>query len=399
MRVAMGKLSVRDLPVSGKRVLVRVDFNVPLDEAANITDDTRIRATLPTLRLILEKGGKPILLSHLGRPKGHPTPALSLLPCATRLRELLKVPVKFATDAVGAQTEQLVSQLVADEVLLLENLRFHIGEEHPDREPGYVDGLARHGDCYVNDAFGSAHRAHASIVPLAHRFPKAAAMGLLMESEVNHLSDLLLHPKRPFIAIVGGAKVSSKVGVLKSLHGKADQLLIGGGMAYTFLKARGVAVGKSLVEKDFLETAADLLKEETELVLPDDVVVAEEVKAGATFQTVTVKRGVPNGWAGVDIGAQTLTRWESLLNQANTIFWNGPVGVFEIPEFAKGTFAIARLIARTGAVTVVGGGDSVAAVNQAGVAPAITHLSTGGGATLEFLEHGTLPGVEALSGE
>ncbi len=391
----MRKKTVRDVDVRGRKVLVRVDFNVPI-ENGQITDDTRIRAALPTIRYLLDNGAAVILMSHLGRPKGKPDPRLSLRPVAEHLSTLLGKPVKFAPEPVGPQAEALTRALKPGEILLLENTRFHRGEKKND--PGFarrLAALAGPNGIFVNDAFGSAHRAHASVVGVAQYLPAVA--GFLMEKELNFLGKLLTHPERPFAAILGGAKISDKIGVIRSLLEKADRLLIGGGMANTFFKAQGYEVGASLVEDDVLDTARELLNAGgSKLLLPVDAVIADRFAADAAKQVVTVDR-VPKDWMILDIGPQTVSRFEEALRPAKTIFWNGPMGVFEFPRFAEGTFAIARTLAQMQeAVTVIGGGDSVAAVKQAGVADKITHISTGGGASLEFLEGKELPGVAVL---
>ncbi len=368
----MKQLSVQDLELKGKRVLIRVDFNVPQDELGNITDDTRIRAAVPTIEYVLKQGGKPVLMSHLGRPKGKVVPALTLKPCAERLAKLLGQPVALEPKE--------------GEITMLENLRFHPEEEKPT--PAFIKWLAGHGDVYVNDAFGTAHRAHASVVGVAKEMPQAAA-GLLLQKEIEFLGEALLNPMRPFVAIIGGAKVSSKLGVLKALAGKVDTLLIGGGMAYTFLKSRGIEVGDSLLEEDLVGAAREI-DQSCKISLPIDVRLD-------TGEVIEVAGGIPKGRSGLDAGPATLQAWRPAIASAHTILWNGPLGVFEKEEFAKGTFALARLIADSKAVTIVGGGDSVAAVKQAGVAEKISHISTGGGAALEYIENGTLPGLEALT--
>lgn len=368
----MKQLSVQDLELKDKRVLIRVDFNVPQDENGNITDDTRIRAALPTIEYVLAQGGRPVLMSHLGRPKGKVVPALTLKPCAQRLGELLDREVAMEPEE--------------GEITLLENLRFHPEEEKPT--PEFIAELASRGDLYVNDAFGTAHRAHASVVGVARAMPQAAA-GLLLQKEIDFLGGALLDPKRPFIAIVGGAKVSSKLGVLKALAQKVDTLLIGGGMAYTFLKARGIEVGKSLLEEELMDEAREITRACKELLLPVDVRLE-------TGEVVAIDQ-IPADKGALDVGPETIEAWRPFLSSAKTVLWNGPVGVFEDPQFSKGTFALARAVADSPAITVVGGGDSVAAINQAGVAENISHISTGGGAALEYIEFGTLSGIEALS--
>ncbi len=392
----MNKMTVRDIDLKDKRVLVRVDFNVPLD-GSTVTDDTRIRAAVPTLKYILEqKPRSVILMSHLGRPKGGPEPKYSLAPVAPALEALLGQPVHFAPDCVGPVAEEAASQLPPGGVLLLENTRFYKGEEKNDLE--LAQQMAKLGDVYVNDAFGSAHRAHSSTEGVARYLP--AVSGLLMEKELDYLATALEKPERPFIAILGGAKVSDKIAVIEALLGKVDRLLIGGGMANTFLKARGLSLGKSLVEEDALDTARTLLqKGGDKLVLPVDAVIGDDFKNDAQTQTIEVTAGVPDGWAIYDIGPKTVALFGSHLDGVKTVVWNGPMGVFEMSNFARGTNAIAQLLAdctARGAVTIIGGGDSAAAVEAAGLAARMTHISTGGGASLEMLEGKALPGVVAL---
>jgi phosphoglycerate kinase len=388
----MRKKTVRDVDVGGRRVLVRVDFNVPLEGGA-VGDDTRIRASLPTIRHLVDAGARTILCSHLGRPKGKPDPKYSLAPVAGRLGDLLGRPVRMAPDCVGETVERLVAGLGAGDVLLLENLRFHAEEEAND--PGFARALASLADLYVDDAFGSAHRAHASTAGVARHVPAVA--GFLLEKELAFLGRALTDPGRPFIAILGGAKVSDKIAVIRNLLGKVDTLLVGGGMANTFLKAQGRDVGASLVENEKVGIARELLATGGDrLVLPVDAIVAERVDAGAERRTVGVD-AVPAGWRILDIGPRTIDDFSRRLRGARTVVWNGPVGVFEVEPFAAGTVAIARALASLGdAVTIVGGGDSAAAVERAGVTARIAHVSTGGGASLEFLEGRELPGVTAL---
>jgi phosphoglycerate kinase len=388
----MNKKMIRDVDVSGKRVLVRVDFNVPL-ENGTVSDDTRIRAALPTIQYLIDHKAKTILCSHLGRPKGKPNPAYSLGPVGVRLSQLLEREVRTAPDCVGLVVQDLVNTLQPGGVLLLENLRFHPEEEA--NETGFVQALASLADVYVDDAFGSAHRAHASTAGVAERLPAVA--GFLMERELTFLGRALADPVQPFVAILGGAKVSDKIAVIDNLLGKVETLLIGGGMANTFLKAQGKEVGDSLVENDKLDVARTLLHAGNDkLILPVDVVVADRFDAQAQWRRVDVD-DVPKGWRIVDIGPKTIERFKGHLRGARTVVWNGPMGVFEMAPFAVGTFAIARaLAALTGATTIVGGGDSAAAVEQAGVAEQVTHISTGGGASLEFLEGRELPGVAVL---
>ncbi len=393
----MPKLSIRDLDLEGKRVFIRVDFNVPMNDAGQITDDTRLRASLPTVQEAIKRRARLILASHLGRPKGKPDPKLSLRPVAVRLSELLGKPVAFANDCVGEKVEKRAHALGDGEVLLLENLRFHAEEEKNDRE--FSRQLATLAQVYVNDAFGTAHRAHASTEGITHYLSPSAA-GLLMEKELEYLSKAVDHPARPYAAVVGGAKVSDKIGLLQNLMKYADSVLIGGAMAYTFLKAQGVDVGQSRVEEDKLDLARDLLsfseRRSIDLRLPRDHVVAEKLDPGAAAEVVNT-RNIPSNRLGVDIGPATRAEYAREIARARTIVWNGPMGVFEIEQFAEGTLAIARAIAGTPAVSIVGGGDSAAAVAKAGIAEKISHISTGGGASLEFLSGLKLAGVEALT--
>jgi phosphoglycerate kinase len=389
------KRSIRDLDVSGKTVLVRVDYNVPLDAEGRVADATRIVATLPTIKYLQEHGAKIVLMAHFGRPKGQADPKFSLKPVADELGRQLGSKVPLAPDCVGPEVERLVKLLQPGQVLLLENVRFHAEEEQND--PAFSKQLASLGDLYVNDAFGAAHRAHASTAGIAEYLPSAA--GFLMHKELEVLGGILESPKRPFVAIVGGAKVSSKLGVLESMLQRVDKLLIGGGMANTFLKARGLEVGKSLLEADLVETAADLdrrAKEQgVELLLPVDVVVTDKVAPDGRAETVDAA-AVPADRAIVDIGPKARDAYARALDGAGTVLWNGPMGVFEIPAFAEGTKAVAQALATSDAVTVIGGGESVAAVEQLGLADMMTHISTGGGASLELLEGRELPGVAAL---
>ena len=387
-----------DLDVSGKRVLVRVDFNVPIKNGA-ITDDTRIRASLPTITALLDRGATVVLASHLGRPKGKPSPEFSLRPAAERLSALLGGrPVQFAEDCVGEPARAAIQAAGTGGVVLLENLRFHAGEEKND--PGFAKQLAELADVYVNDAFGSAHRAHASTEGIVH-FVKEAAAGLLMGKEVEYLGKVLESPERPFVAVLGGAKVSDKLEVIENLISKVDALLIGGAMAYTFLKARGVEVGKSLVEAELLDTARDVERRAKarglRLELPVDHVVAPKLEAGAPAETLDATDPAIGDRMGLDIGPKTIATYRSVINGAKTVIWNGPMGVFEIDAFARGTIEVARAVADVKGTTVIGGGDSIAAVAKAGVTDRITHISTGGGASLEFLGGQTLPGVAALT--
>ncbi len=393
----MPKLSVRDIDPKGKRIFMRVDFNVPLDDAGEITDDTRIQASLPTIQDLLRRGGRVILASHLGRPKGKPNPQMSLKPAATRLAQLLGKPVAFAADCRGAEAETAARALQDGGVLLLENLRFHAEEEK--NVPEFAQKLAALAEIYVDDAFGSAHRAHASTEGITH-FLSPCAAGLLMEKELEYLGKAVGHPERPYVAIVGGAKVSDKIELLQNLMKFADSILIGGAMAYTFLKAQGVEVGLSRVEADKLDLANQLLKEaherKVDLRLPQDHIVAEKLDANAAAELAPT-RSIPANRLGLDIGSATRADYAARIAKAKTIVWNGPMGVFEIPQFSEGTVAIAHAVANAHAVSIVGGGDSVAAVKKAGVEAKISHISTGGGASLEFLSGLKLPGVAALT--
>lgn len=397
----MNVLSIKEIPIKGKRVLMRVDFNVPLDEDQKITDDTRIRAALPSIRYVLDQGGSLILLSHLDRPKGKKVSKLSLTPCQERLSALLEKPVLMAPDCLGKEVEEMAKKLGKGEILLLENLRFHRAEEHPEEDPEFAKGLASLGDIYVNDAFGSSHRAHSSITEVTKYFPGKAAAGFLLEQEIRYLGQTLFHPKRPFCALIGGAKISTKIGALLSLVEKADTLLIGGALAYTFLKAQGIPIGNSLCEEELIDTARDILKRSQEkkkkLFLPEDVVIADSFNNEAKRKTILKNKGIPDGWEGMDIGPKTIDLFAEELTQAKTIFWNGPVGVFEMPHFSKGTKGMAKAIIASGAISVVGGGDSIAALSMLKALDKVSHVSTGGGASLEYIEKGTLPGIEHLT--
>lgn len=386
----MNKKTVRDVEVAGKRALVRVDFNVPLQNGA-VGDDTRIRAALPTIAYLISHGAAVILCSHLGRPKGQPDPAFSLRPVAARLSELLGKPVGFCPELVGPAAQAAASALQPGEVLLLENTRFHPGETKND--PELARQLASLADVFVNDAFGSAHRAHASTEGVARYLPAVA--GFLLEKEIRYLGQAIADPARPFVAILGGAKIGDKIGVIRNLLEKADQVLIGGGMANTFFKAQGFDVGDSLVEDDALDTARQLM-DNPKLRLPVDVVIAAAFDNAAARKTQDVG-DVPAGWRILDIGPKTVQTFAALIHGAGTVVWNGPMGVFEFPRFAEGTFGVARAVAESGAVSIIGGGDSAAAINQSGLADKITHISTGGGASLEMLEGLPLPGVAALA--
>jgi phosphoglycerate kinase len=403
----MAKLSITDIELTNKRVFIRVDFNVPLTEdGATITDDTRIAATLPTIEYALRHRAKVILASHLGRPKGKPNPKYSLRPVVDRLRELLdkkednySINVAFSPDSVGEIAEEMARQLESGQVLLLENLRFHAEEEAND--PAFSKALASLAEVYVNDAFGSAHRAHASTEGMTH-YLKPAVAGLLMEKEITYLGKALESPEKPFVAIIGGSKISGKIDVIQNLLDKVDTLVIVGGMAYTFYRALGVTTAKSLVEEDKIELAKETLEKAkargVELLLPVDNAIADNFANDAKTQVWDSSKDFPEGWQGLDIGPKSVAAIEQVVSTAKTIVWNGPAGVFEFPHFAVGTNAIAHAVAANRAATsIIGGGDSVSAINQAGVADQITHISTGGGASLEFLEGKKLPGVEALT--
>lgn len=388
----MNKKTIRDIQFKHRRLLVRVDFNVPL-EGSKVTDDTRIRAALPTINYLLEGGGEVILCSHLGRPKGGPDPKYSLAPAAARLAELLGKPVPLIADCVGPVAENAAAEMLPSQVILLENVRFHPEEEKND--PAFAKRLSVLADFYVNDAFGSAHRAHASTEGVAKIIPGVA--GFLMEKEIEYLGQAASNPKHPYVAIMGGAKISDKIGVIENLLTKADKVLIGGGMANTFFKAQGIAIGDSLVEDASLETAKSLLSRAgAKLVIPVDAVLGDRFDATAQKKTINIKEGVPDGWRILDIGPETVKAFGAALKGAALVVWNGPMGVFEFPAFAVGTNAVAKLLAECGGTTVIGGGESVAAVEQAGLADKMSHISTGGGASLEMLEGKTLPGLAAL---
>ena len=392
----MNKLGIEDLQLKGKRVLVRVDFNVPLD-GTKITDDTRITSAVPTIKYIIENGGKAILMSHLGRPDGKVAPKYSLAPVAKRLSEILGKEVILAPDCIGEETKAIVAKMKEGDVVLLENLRFHAEEENND--PDFARKLAELGDVFVNDAFGAAHRAHASTAGITKFIPQSAA-GFLMQKEIEYIKNKIDNPERPFIAIIAGSKVSDKIGIIEHLMKKADAIIIAGAMAYTFLKAMGRKVGKSLVEDDKLDLARETLKKSLDsgipLYLPVDHVVADKFSNDANSQIVMRGR-IPDGWEGMDIGPSTIELFKSVLGDAKTIVWNGPVGVFEFDNFAKGSIAIAKILGESNAITIVGGGDCVAAVQKSGYADKITHISTGGGAALELMEGKDLPGIVALT--
>ena len=396
----MQKKTLSDLSLQGKRVLMRVDFNVPLDEGRNITDDKRIVEALPSIRKVVEAGGRLILMSHLGRPKGKVNPEYSLAPAAKRLSELLDAPVAMAKECIGNEVMQQVLELRDGDVLMLENLRFHAEEEKND--PDFAKELASLGEIYVNDAFGTAHRAHASTEGITHYLQTAVA-GYLIEKELRYLGGALDNAVRPFVAILGGSKISGKIDVLEQLFNKVDTVLVGGAMVFTFFKAQGMNVGNSLVENEKLDLALSLIEQAkskgVRLLLPTDVVVAGEISADAPSKVEPVS-GISDGMIGLDIGPETIEAYTKEILGAKTVLWNGPMGVFEIDQFARGTFAVAQALAdttATGAVTIIGGGDSAAAIAKAGLASKVTHVSTGGGASLEFLEGKVLPGIAALN--
>jgi phosphoglycerate kinase len=387
----MNKKTVKDIDLKNKSVLMRVDFNVPMADG-KVTDDKRIKAALPTIKYVLEQGASLLLMSHLGRPKGGPDPEFSLKAASEALAALLGKPVQMAPDCVGAEVEKIAKALKPGDVLMLENTRFHKGEEKNDLD--LAKQMAVLGDVFVNDAFGSAHRAHSSTEGIAHFLP--AVSGFLMEQELEYLGRAVANPEHPYIAILGGAKISDKILVVETLLSKCDKLIIGGGMANTFLAAKGLNMQDSLVEEASLETAKTILaKSGDKLILPVDAVIADKFDAEANTQTVDVDK-IPTGWRMLDVGPKTLELYKTSLRGVKLVVWNGPVGVFEMPKFAEGTFALARMLAESGAITVIGGGDSASAVKKAGVAKEMTHVSTGGGASLEFLEGKELPGVAAL---
>lgn len=398
----MNKLTIDKIDLKGKRVLLRVDFNVPLDDNGKITDDTRIRESLPTIKKIIAEGGIPVIMSHLGRPKGKKNPSMSLKPASVCLAELLGRPVIMAEDCIGETIEKQAATLKAGDVLLLENLRYYNEEETNDDI--FCQKLARLGDLYVNDAFGTAHRAHASTAGITKYFKQNVA-GYLMEKEIQYLGSAVQNPKRPFVAIIGGAKISGKIDVIENLMKKVDVILIGGGMAFTFSKAMGYEIGSSLFEAEKAGMAKDIIERakssKARILFPADVVVAKEFKNEAEFKTVSMST-IPAGWMGVDIGAETIEAYKKEILSAGTVVWNGPMGVFEMPNFAKGTRTIAESLVeatKKGCTTIVGGGDSAAAVTEMGLEKQVTHVSTGGGASLEYLEGKELPGLEALTNE
>lgn len=392
----LGKLTIEDLNIKGKRVFIRADFNVPLDDNLVITDDRRIRSTLPTINYAIDEGAKVIIASHLGRPKGKVEPRFSLLPVAKRLQRLLNKEVIFAPDCIGPQVENLVSRMKEGDVILLENLRFHPGEEKNDE--AFAKALSRLADYYVNDAFGAAHRAHASTAGITRFLPSAT--GFLLKKEVEYLKGVVENPVRPFVAILGGAKVSGKIGVLENLADKVDKVIVGGGMAYTFIRALGYEIGDSLVEPDMIGLASNIMeklkKNNVKFYLPVDSVIAQSMEPAAATKIVTTQE-IPKGWKALDIGPASVKLFSEAVQDAKTIIWNGPMGVFEIDAFSRGTFAIARAVADAYALTIVGGGDTDYAVHRAGVSDAITFISTGGGASLQLLEGKDLPGISALT--
>lgn len=392
----LNKITIEDLDLKGKRVFIRADFNVPLDENLKITDDRRIRSTLPTINYAIDEGAKVILASHLGRPKGKVSPRLSLQPVAKRLQRLLNKDVTFVDDCIGPQVENVVSRMKNGDVVLLENLRFHPEEEKNDEE--FAKALARLANFYVNDAFGASHRSHASIVGITKFLPSAA--GFLLKKEIEYLQGVVTNPVRPFVAILGGAKVSGKIGVLENLANKVDKVIVGGGMAFTFIKAKGYEIGNSLVEMDMLDLANRIMKtlvqNKVKFYLPVDCVIAQSMEPGVETKIVTTQE-IPKGWLALDIGPASVRLFSEALQDAKTIIWNGPMGVFELDAFSRGTFAIARAVADAYALTIVGGGDTDLAVHKAGVSDSISFISTGGGASLQLLEGKELPGIAALT--
>jgi phosphoglycerate kinase len=398
----MNMKSIRDLDLNGKRVLIRVDFNVPLQDG-QVQDDTRITSALPTIQHALEQGASVVLMSHLGRPKGKVVSEFSLKPVAEYLATLVSQPVTFVPDCVGAEAEAASSELAPGSILVLENLRFHPAEEgkgvEVSEQEAFAEQLSRHGDVYINDAFGTSHRPHASMAGVVKHFAQAAA-GFLLEKEITYLGTALENPAKPFVAIIGGAKISGKIDVITNLLGKVDSLIVGGGMAYTFYKAQGGEIGNSICEDDKLDLAREIMAEAeskgVSLLLPLDNVIADDFSNEANIQTVAAGN-IPEGWEGLDIGPESRDLFSQVIRSAKTIVWNGPMGCFEMPNFSAGTNAIAEAVAASDSVSIIGGGDSVSAVKQAGLADQMTHISTGGGASLEFLEGKTLPGVAALA--
>lgn len=392
----LNKITIEDLDIKGKRVFIRADFNVPLDENLKITDDRRIRSTLPTINYAIDEGAKVIIGSHLGRPKGKVSPRASLAPVAKRLQRLLDKDVVFADDCIGPQVENLVSKMKNGDVMVLENLRFHPGEEKNDEE--FSKALARLADCYVNDAFGAAHRAHASVVGITKLIPSAA--GFLLKREIEYLKGVVTNPVRPFVAILGGAKVSGKIGVLENLVDKVDKVIVGGGMAFTFIRAMGYEIGNSLVETDMMDFAntirEKLIRNNVKFYLPVDCVIAQSMEPGVETKLVTTQE-IPRGWLALDIGPASVKLFAEAIQDAKTVIWNGPMGVFELDAFSRGTYSIAHSVADAYALTIVGGGDTDLAVHKAGVSDSISFISTGGGASLQLLEGKELPGIAALT--
>jgi phosphoglycerate kinase len=388
---------VQDFDVKGKKILLRVDFNVPL-KGQEILDDSRLKESLPTIHYLLQKKASLILMSHLGRPKGKPQADLSLSPLIQPLSHLLNQPIQFAKDCIGEEARIKADLLKEGEILLLENLRFHIGEENPQQEPDFAKELSSLGDFYVNDAFGAAHRAHASITEIIPFFPGRCALGFLIQKELSALNSLLQDTRRPFHAIIGGAKISTKMGLLSALLQKVDHLFIGGAMAYTFLKAQGFSMGDSLVEDEELSTALEFLNSHSNQLfsLPLDHRIADRLDSKPSIKTVSNSMGIPSGWKGVDIGPQTQSQWLEHLKKGKTFFWNGPLGIYENPSFRQGTETIAQFLASSHEITVAGGGDSLAVIHALGLEKGFSHLSTGGGACLEYLEQGHLPGIDTL---
>ena len=394
----MSKLTLKDIDLKGKKVLMRVDFNVPLKENGEILDDTRIKAALPSIEYILSQNASLILMSHLGRPKGKKDPKLSLLPVSIKLSELLNRKVKMEKDSVGKDIETDAKNLKPGQVILLENLRFYEAEEKPEKDPSFAKSLSQLGDLFINDAFGTAHRKHSSTYTITKYFPKNSVAGFLMEKEIKYLGEILENPKRPFFAIIGGKKISTKIGVIKNLLKKVDGIFIGGAMSFTFLKAMGKKIGKSIYEEGFVETAKNLLEKKSEKIyLPTDIVIADNLSNDAKTRIIPYGDDIIDNYEGVGIGPKTIQTWQEILLKGKTILWNGPLGVFEFPNFAKGTIAIAKILSDVNATKIIGGGDSVAAITLAHLENKFTHLSTGGGASLEYLEYGTLPGIEALT--
>ena len=397
----MQKLTLKDIDLANKKVLMRVDFNVPLKDDGSIADDSRIKAALESIKYVLDKNSSLILMSHLGRPKGKKDSTLSLLSCAKRLSELLNIPVLMAPDCIGELVETMAKELQPKQVLLLENLRFHEAEENPEKDPSFAKKLASLADIYVDDAFGTAHRKHSSTYTIAQYFPKKALAGFLLEKEISYLGKYLQSPKRPFCAIIGGKKISTKIGVINTLIDKADEVFIGGAMVFTFLKAQGQNIGNSLFEEDQIEGAKTIMhnciNKGISLNLPLDLKIADNFSNNANTQIVSSGENIPEKWMGMDIGPRTISIWAEKLKLAKTIFWNGPLGVFEMKNFMQGTIAIAKALSLSSGITIVGGGDSIAAINALKLENKFTHLSTGGGASLKYIEKGSLPAIEVLS--